>query len=77
MFKQELQTLHERHCVMEETSCQLGRGPETRFVVSFSLTRGQMLALQHSLVARDTDAASDVLAFFRNAAHRAEVTLDI
>jgi hypothetical protein len=77
MFKQELQTLHERRCVMEETSCQLGRGPETRFVVSFSLTRGQLLALKGALMAYDTATCQDLLAFFRNAAHRAEVTLDI
>jgi hypothetical protein len=78
MFKQELQTLHERRCVMEETSIKLPQGPESRFVVSFSLTRGQLIALHYALLDRNSVAgnnARDILAFFGNAAHRAEVTL--
>lgn len=68
--------LHSSKCVMEVVDYNRGMGEESRYIVSFSLTAGELLALAAMLLAHDTYVQDDVHNFFENAAKRAKIRLD-
>lgn len=81
MFKKEREHLHSTKCVVEGTDFQSGRGLETRFIVSMSLTGGELIALKRCLNEAPRGGGDpvgnhqkdDVEAFLRNALERAEI----
>lgn len=75
MTKKELTALHHDKCSMQAVDANLGRGEEIRWVVSFSLTAGELIALKNMLALSSTPSQQDVSAFFTNAAARAEIEI--
>lgn len=75
MTKAEQSQLHSDKCKIETVEAQLGRGPEQRHIVSFSLTPGELLALNNTFIECEgrSDSGDDVAAFFRNALERAGI----
>jgi hypothetical protein len=68
--KTQLAAVHSPKCQIEKVEAQLGRGPEVRFVVVMSLTRGELHCLKRIVEARtDTgdDIADDLHAYIKNA----------
>jgi len=54
---------------------QLGKGATDRYVVSMSLTAGELMALNNALSEHATPVGEDVMAYLRNAAYRAGIQL--
>jgi hypothetical protein len=74
MTKREREVLHSRKCTVEEVEAQLGRGSEKRFVVRFSLTRGELVEMLKAL-AQTEGVGDDEYAYLRNAVERSGVEL--
>lgn len=75
LTKKQKETLHSQRCQLEPVDYQSGKGIETRYVVSFSLLPGELIALCNSLRDSHSEIAADVLAFLSNAATRSQVKL--
>ncbi len=75
MTRAEKQNLHAIKCTLESTRHNMGSGPETLFIVSMSLTPGQLAALNNALTDYQSAVGADVLAFLQNAAYKAGITL--
>ena len=75
MTKKELITLHSDKCKIDIVDANLGRGKETRYIVSFSLTNGELIALDNTLDEPDSPVGFDLRAYFRNAAACSEIKL--
>ena len=63
---------HRDKSILEKVQVQLGRGEETRYLVLFSLTPGELMALHNALIKHETDVGRDLLAFFDNAIARSK-----
>lgn len=66
-------TLHTNKCNVEVVNVSLGRGPEKRYVVQYSLTEGELLAMTNAIHSYDTRVGQDIAAYLENAAHRAGI----
>ena len=75
MTKKEKQQLHTNKCQIEAIDAQLGRGLESRYIVSFSLTAGELIALNNTFVETEgrSPVGDDLAAFLRNALERAGI----
>lgn len=59
MTKAEKELLHALKCVMESQRVNMGDGPETLYIVNFSLTERQLVAMSEALIrSNDTDDLS-------------------
>ncbi len=73
MTKAEKELLHALKCVMESQRVNMGDGPETLYIVNFSLTERQLVAMSEALIrSNDTD---DLQAVLKMAAHKLGVQL--
>jgi hypothetical protein len=62
MTKAEKELLHALKCVMESNRVNMGDGPETLYIVNFSLTERQLTAMSEALIhSNDTDDLRGVL----------------
>lgn len=76
MTKKELEQLHSQKCAMQVDTVNRFGSPEARYVVSFSLTSGEVLSLYSRLQSgQDNAVISDLYAFLSNAATREGITL--
>ena len=75
MTRAEKLNLHAVKATMELTTPNMGKGPEQLYIVSMSLTPGQLIALSNALSEHETPVGEDVMCFLRNAASRAGIEL--
>lgn len=75
MTKKELTQLHSHKATLQVEQAKLGSGSETRFVVAFSLTTGELFALKHALEQPGGEVGKDILAYFNNALSRSGIGL--
>jgi hypothetical protein len=62
--------IHSQKCEIKPVKVNLGRGEEERYVVSMSLTLGELVALRGATSAPRNPVAADVSAYVRNALER-------
>ncbi len=73
MTKAEKELLHALKCMMEVQRVNMGDGPETLYIVNFSLTEKQLVAMSEALIrSNETD---DLQAVLKMAAHKLGVQL--
>jgi hypothetical protein len=76
MTKNEKLRLHSLKCEVETASINLESSrPEKLNLVKFSLTDGELNALTNALTNHNTAVGEDLIAYLRNAAARAGITL--
>lgn len=79
--------IHSQKCEIKKVEANLGRGPETRYLVSMSLTEGELSALDNCLSDNPflppdhksylSPVARDVGAYVKNARERAGILNDV
>ena len=70
MTKKELETLHSQKAIIQPVNT------ENKFVLSMSLSRGELLALHDILNAnRDNAIVDDLFAFITNACNRSRIDI--
>ena len=73
--KKEIDNLHRKRCAIEQTACNVGRGNEIRYIVQFSLTEKELLALKDSIAngRSRSISADEVGAAFFSASNQADI----
>lgn len=75
MTKKELEVLNSARCQINKAVVNRGMGPTQSYIVSFSMTEGQLLTLKHSLENYNSAIAQDLLAFFNNACSKSNIDI--
>jgi hypothetical protein len=73
MTKAEKELLHALKCVMEANRVNMGDGPETLYIVNFSLTEKQLSAMNEALIR--SNSTDDLQAVLKMAAHKLGIQL--
>lgn len=75
MTRQEKEKLHSEKCHIEMIGAKLPQGAENRYIVSMSLTNGELLALKNALSSYRSAVGGDLDAYLTNAGQRAGIQL--
>jgi hypothetical protein len=75
MTKKSLQILHANKCAIQVETVNLPARELNRYVVSFSLTPGELFAMRHALESYHTVVGQDLVSYFNNAAIRSDIEL--